>query len=290
VEDPDFQAALASLPRDLRPKGCADRRLRRPVVAALIAGTLAVLLFLWFVAIPVGGDAVGNALPDEYGKAITTTLVDGMLARYPQDHHATGQLADFAEAVGLPRAEDIEFYVVNSSQTNAFAVMGGRIFVHKPILGIPQSSEEFAALLFHEYAHLKLKHTGRATMRSLASFMLVSVLLGDTSGAAAVLLQNLDTLQNLNYSREFESEADAMAVRMLAERGMDPEAFSRLIERLSEEREGLPGLPELFNTHPDDQVRIKAGKALATSLTGTLPSVKVDTAKAAGLWEALDWD
>ena len=51
------------------------------------------------------------------------------------------------------------------------------------------------------------------------------------------------------YSREFETEADEFALAYLAKKGIAPDAFSALLERL-ERAEGTTAGLDYFSTHP----------------------------------------
>ncbi|WP_446914219.1 M48 family metalloprotease, partial [Klebsiella pneumoniae] len=82
---------------------------------------------------------------------------------------------------------------------NAFAVPGGFIVVHDAILDEMEHHEELAGLLGHEIGHVQLRHSTKAIARSLSYYMLLSLLFGDVSGIAAVIVDNASTLNNLEY-------------------------------------------------------------------------------------------
>jgi predicted Zn-dependent protease len=69
------------------------------------------------------------------------------------------------------------------------------------------------------------------------------------------------------YSRELETEADAVGLKMMAAAGYDPTAALRLFEHLQEEIE-LTGVQEsfFFGTHPSVETRIKNIETLLMEL------------------------
>jgi predicted Zn-dependent protease len=48
--------------------------------------------------------------------------------------------------------------VVASAEVNAFALLGGQVFVTRGMLGFVESEAELAAVLGHEIAHVDLRH------------------------------------------------------------------------------------------------------------------------------------
>jgi predicted Zn-dependent protease len=227
-------------------------------------------------------------MPKEIESLVGRSLEDSLVTKYPADKEKTALLHRYAAAIGLPDAEKLRFHVVASAQVNAFAVMGGSIFVFEPMLDTVESSDEFAALLFHEYAHVKNRHTSRTTMRTLAAYLFLSVIINDTSGIVAALMQNLETLQSLDYSRDFEREADAEAVLMLAERGMDHDAFAVLMEHLDAETSDTFRMTEFLSSHPDAQERINSARSLAEKYRITPPSATVAVGDHRAIWAELE--
>lgn len=287
VRDGEFRSALNTIPAPLLPRGAREKSPGNGLVLGLLAGMLGLLLLTWFVIIPELGDAVGRSMPPELEETLSGSLVESLAARYNIDDEKTAVLYRYAAAIGIPDVEKLDFFVCESSTANAFAVIGGSIFVLKPMISELESSEEMAALLFHEYAHLKNRHTARATMRSLASYLFISLILNDSSGLVAVVLQNLDTLQRLDYSRDFEREADADAIRMLHERGLDTEGFAKLMNRLAELSEDRLEIPEILSTHPEEQARINSAAALAESLKADASAESIPLGDHQMLWQEL---
>ncbi len=287
VRTPGLRQALLTLPETSRPKGVRESRRTLGFIAALVTGLAAFIALSWLVLIPEIGDWLGNAMPKEWENQISRSLEDSLIKEYSLDESKTSILYEYAATVGIPEVENIRFYVCESAQTNAFAVMGNAIFVFTPMLSTVKSSDEFAALLFHEYAHIKFRHTSRATMRTLASYYLLSLLISDTSGIIAAVMSNLDTLQQLKYSRDFEKEADAHAALMLAERGLNPKALVTLLENLQKVTSDLPKTFEILSTHPDDKERINTLLALSAKYQVEKIPTNLSIGNHQALWEKL---
>jgi len=123
------------------------------------------------------------------------------------------------EAADGPPRKDIDFFVVQDDTINAFALVGGHVGVHSALILLTQNESELAGVLGHEITHILQKHQarmmtgmGRMQWASLAAIAL-AVLAGKSSGgnvgdAALVSAGALQAQTMLDYSREYEREAD----------------------------------------------------------------------------------
>lgn len=155
---------------------------------------------------------------------------------------------------------DFQFYVVNDSMINAFALPGGHVFVTRGIMLGLEDEAELAGLLGHEVAHVFARHSAeRMTETALMNIpvaMLASV--EETQGVAAVGMVAVQIL-GLSYSRSDESESDTFGMRFAARAGYHPAGVIGVMQMLddhSAERGGSP--PEFLSTHPDPGNRVAA--------------------------------
>lgn len=66
------------------------------------------------------------------------------------------------------------------------------------------------------------------------TYGLLSLLVGDVSGIASLIVLNANELLNMSYSRAFEQEADREGVKLMVKRGVDPEGMVLLLKQLKE--------------------------------------------------------
>ena len=169
------------------------------------------------------------------------------------------QIAAHASLRGVP----IAVHLVQNPQLNAFAVPGGHITFHTGLLLAAENEDELAAVMAHEIAHISQRHLPRmvakmeASRLPAAAAILASIVVGGQAGLAGLTVANAALLSNqLAYTREFEREADAIGIRLLAESGYDPAAMAGFFGKL----EGPSGLgdegPEFLRTHPLSYTRI----------------------------------
>lgn len=221
-------------------------------VTVLILIALGGLAALYFFAVPFLGDLIGANLPYSMEQKLGSFLGDAMLDKNVK---RSENLTRFAAQLKLDPKYPLEIlYSSDTEVTNAFALMGGKIVVYQPILSLTKSPEELAGLLAHEYGHIRLKHSSRSIIKSMLGYFIISILINDMSGLSAVLLQNADSLRNLQYSRQMEEEADKFGLKLLEESGINPEGMPSLFKQF--EKLERSKLPEFLVTHPNTKSRI----------------------------------
>jgi predicted Zn-dependent protease len=145
---------------------------------------------------------------------------------------------------GLP----IEVEVLPGSAINAFATLGGRIYVFDGLIRQAQSPEELAGVLAHEIEHVRQRHILQGVISSVLTWGALS-----TAGAAA-MSPGPDAaylLLTLKFSRDQEAEADELGLQRLRRARVDPLALARFFTRLGR----LPSPPPLLSNHPASGTR-----------------------------------
>ena len=257
VRDPGIVPVLrAGLPRASLFRSPFQTWIATPGRYALtLAIALGALAGAFFVLVPWGGDAIAASLPPDLERASGLALKNRLIEGFGVTSRVTTAMQEFWEALDLP-TQPTEVTVVDDGTTaNAFALMGGQIVVYQALVDLAQSPDELAGVLAHEAAHGELHHSARLIGRSLAGAFLLSYLLGDPTGITGAILGNVDTLRQLQFSREMEAEADAWAVKALQGK-TDTKALGRLLTRL--DRHPLPAWASFLGNHPGtpDRVRV----------------------------------
>ena len=164
--------------------------------------------------------------------------------------------------------QDFEFFVLKDSTLNAFAMPGGYIGVHTGLLLAAQSESELASVLAHEISHVTQHHLARQlSAQSQAQLpMLLSLAVailaarssnGDVAAGAMMAGQAAGIQQQLNYSRDFEREADRLGLRLLEQSGFDTRGMASFFERLQKfGRVYDNNAPGYLRTHPLTTERI----------------------------------
>lgn len=171
------------------------------------------------------------------------------------------RLASSPAADGYPYS----FTVINEPGINAFALPGGPVFVYADLIEAADNEAQVAGVIAHEIAHVALRHgTNQASKSQL--IQLPAVLAGAVIGDGSLLGQlgqlgiglGVNSIL-LRYSRDAETEADALGARLMAEAGYNPIEMARFFEKL--EAEGDSRAPQFLSSHPNPGNRMKAIEA-----------------------------
>ncbi|NNU17482.1 M48 family metallopeptidase [Parvularcula sp. ZS-1/3] len=167
-----------------------------------------------------------------------------------------------------------EVLVFEDQSLNAFALPGGKIGIHTGILDLMQNDAQLAAVVGHEIAHVKYRHSGERYSQNIVASGLIGVAsvaagMGCDGTAAerrsceqragvAVQALGLGAIYGaiLPYSRKHELEADTGGVRYMARAGYDSCEAIRFWQRMQAASAGQARPPEFASTHPASQTRI----------------------------------
>lgn len=163
--------------------------------------------------------------------------------------------------------QDFEFFALKDASLNAFAMPGGFIGVHTGLITAAQSESELASVLAHEISHVTQRHLARmvskqsqsqlATLLSLGLAILASRSNPDAAIGAAIAGQAAGIQQQLNYSRDFEREADRLGLQLLERANFDIRGMGSFFDRLQKfGRLYENNAPGYLRTHPLTTERI----------------------------------
>lgn len=165
--------------------------------------------------------------------------------------------------------QDFEFFMLRDATLNAFAMPGGFIGVHSGLIMAAQSESELASVLAHEISHVTQHHLARqlgaqsqAQLPMLLS-LAVAILAarshagGDVAQGALMAGQAAGIQTQLNYSRDFEREADRLGIQLLERSSFDTRGMASFFERLQKfGRLYENNAPGYLRTHPLTNERI----------------------------------
>jgi predicted Zn-dependent protease len=162
--------------------------------------------------------AADSRIADDYGGV----YADDKLAAWLTD---LGQR--LAAKTGRPDLR-FTFAILDSPAVNAFSTREGSIFVTRGLLALGNSDAEIAGVLGHEIGHVVAGDRARRTAPSRGDgFLNLLAGLADWSGFRRGLAD-----QAAQFSQDQEYEADAYAIRIVAEAGYDPRALAAFLGAL----------------------------------------------------------
>ena len=160
--------------------------------------------------------------------------------------------------------------IVPSATPNAFATgRNPKNAVVAATTGIMSvlDDNELEGVMAHEMAHVELQHSMRNLVEMVGLYGIISAVLGDVSGIAAILVNNAPYLMQMKFSRDHEREADAMGFQYLMKANIDPRGMVAFFEKIQKEHDeaGAPdmdGALSMLSTHPATKERIANLNAL----------------------------
>lgn len=235
--------------------GCGSCLLKLFILFFIIFIALSSLIYFYTDGIKNLGDFIVEQLPAEFDKEIGQELHKEILSEYKEDKKGSILLMEFFHELNLDK--ETRVHVLKSNEFNAFAIPGNNIYIFSNVLEEIESSEELAALLVHEYAHIKYRHGMKNLAEALLRNLITEVFFKEDKGLKT-LVENANLLLTLENSREMEIESDLEAFRYFREKKLNKKGLVDLYKRLEEIQEkSLDDIPAYLSTHPDSRERYK---------------------------------
>jgi predicted Zn-dependent protease len=142
------------------------------------------------------------------------------------------------------------FQVVDDRSVNAFATMGGFVYINTGLMQAAANEAELASVIAHEIGHI----AGRHSIGQMRNVALSRGLMSAAGLQANTIVQlGVQLAVNLPNSRESELEADRMGLTTLTRAGYAPAAMVSFMKKLGRQG-GAP--PAILSTHPANNERV----------------------------------
>lgn len=167
--------------------------------------------------------------------------------------------------ISLPDDITVDVNYIKDSTTNAFATLGGKIFIHHKLAESLPNENALAMVIAHEIAHIKHRDPivalSRGTIVSLFLFTLTGF---STDRLMGNLLTETGTLSMLSFNRNQEKRADELALTALAKHYGHVNGANALFDIfIKNQRQVDKYIPEFFSTHPLSENRMDEIQKLA---------------------------
>ncbi len=237
----------------------------RATLAACVAlVALCAAAFLW--GVPLAAQGVVAALPESVDRLVgdtawksmqnqffkPTALSDARQAELRRAFANTAARARLSQALPDMRLE----FRASTVGPNAFALPGGTIVLTDEMVELAKGDDNLLmGVLGHEMGHVLHRHSMRMVVQASLIGAATGLAFGDFSSTLAAAPA---ILGQLAYSRDFEREADAEALRVLRANGLGGKTMVVFFERLQawQRDHGHGGVPALLSSHPVDDERI----------------------------------
>ncbi len=164
----------------------------------------------------------------------------------------------------------IKLSVIDSPVLDAFATVGGYVFMTTGILEQADDEEEIAGVLGHEFSHVGRRHVAKSIEKgkpinwAMLGALLVGMLIPSPAAKAAVMTGGMGAGQYavLKFTREMEAEADRFGVATCEKAGYNGAGSAEFLKKMA--ATGLDKmLPQYLLTHPYSEDRVITIRQLA---------------------------
>ncbi len=155
------------------------------------------------------------------------------------------------------------FYVVNDKAINAFATLGGRVYVHTGLIAATTSEAQLASVMGHEIGHIVGRHGLENVKKAqkLGMFAvgatIVGAIFGGQGGAQAG--EAIGSLVAggflMKHSREAEREADFLGLYNIKNAGYNTGGMVEMFQMLQQVTKGGGSMGSILASHPDPRER-----------------------------------
>ena len=175
--------------------------------------------------------------------------------------------------------------VLDADEINAMALPGGFFYVNTGLILAADEEAELTGVMAHETAHVCAHHAAREMTRmyyaEIGSVPLMIFTQGTWTGYGIYEASQLAVpLTFLQFSRNFEAEADYLGLQYMYKAGYDPQAFITIFEKLDALEKHKPGaISKAFSDHPATLDRIAHSEDEIATIMPPRPDYVVTTSE-----------
>ncbi|WP_036484813.1 M48 family metallopeptidase [Myxosarcina sp. GI1] len=189
------------------------------------------------------------------GKEINQQLINSGQARLYRGR----AINNYVDSIGQRLAKTSQrpdlpytFQVVNDKSINAFATMGGFVYINTGLMLAADNEAELASVIGHEIGHIVGRHAVEQMRQRAVSQGLLSAAGLDRSQAVQIGVELAVSRPN---SRSDELEADRLGLENLKQAGYAPAGMIGFMQKLLQKGGSVPSF---LSTHPATKERIQA--------------------------------
>lgn len=198
------------------------------------------------------------------GQQIDQQLIEGGTVKLYENE----AIASYITQVGSRLAKKSDrpnipytFQVVDDESINAFATMGGFVYVHTGLLEKASNEAELAGVMAHEIGHI----VGRHAIENMRKAAVTQGLLTATGLDTQKIIQlGVQLVYNLPNSRKAELQADRLGLENSKRAGYAPIGMLTFMKKLMESSSEAP---EFLSNHPATGDRLAALQAAVNPAT-----------------------
>ncbi|WP_373524955.1 M48 family metallopeptidase [Nostoc sp.] len=188
----------------------------------------------------------------DIGKQINQEILGSQVKLY-----RNSEVNSYVEQIGRRLAANSDrpnlpftFQVVEDNAINAFATLGGYVYVHTGLLKAADNEAELASVIAHEIGHIGGKHLVKQMRQKAIASGLASATGLDRNTAVGI---GVELALNRPRSRQDEFDADKRGLRTLTRAGYAQSGMVTFMQKLLKKGGSVP---TFLSTHPGTSDRI----------------------------------
>ncbi|QLG45075.1 M48 family metallopeptidase [Costertonia aggregata] len=182
-----------------------------------------------------------------YKKYLLSGKIDNKNGAYPKAQEILKNLVKYADRKNV----SYQLNILDSEDINAFATLGGYLYITKGLINFVDSYDELAFIIGHEIAHEDKLHTQRKITKLTLSTNLMNMTKMQGFNEIA---QKINGTLSAPFDQIDEYESDSFGFEMAKKAGYDVNRFADFFKKLEKyEKQDL--LEKLTRTHPFSEHR-----------------------------------
>lgn len=230
------------------------------LVTTIILGTVTPVKAVPWIELLIRGaqivqlSSISDSQEVELGSQINQELINSGQAKIYNNQ----KINNYINRIGQELAQQSDrpdipytFQVVDDDSINAFATMGGYVYINTGLMQKAENEAELASVIAHEIGHIVGRHSiEQMKERAIAQGALSAAGL-DRSQAVQI---GVELAVNRPNSRQDELEADKFGLDNLTDAGYAPSGMVSFMRKLLEQGSSVP---TFLSTHPATDERIE---------------------------------
>lgn len=221
--------------------------LGQPVMAQAISWGDLILRGIQVVQLSSMSDNQEVAIGRQINESLTSRQF--RLYRDPELNRYVNQIGQRLAAQSSRPKIPYTFQIVDDPSVNAFATMGGFVYLHTGLLKLADNEAQLASVVGHEIGHIAAKHAVKQMRETAIARGLLGATGLDRSTAVNIGVELAVKRPN---SRNDEYEADQLGLRTLGRAGYAQIGMVDFMGKLLRQR----SVPTFLSTHPATSDRI----------------------------------
>ena len=202
------------------------------------------------------------SIEEEIALGKEVSVQAGQILRIVRNQEVGAYLNQIASEIGLQSHWSglrYTVHVINEPDLNHFSMPGGQIFLYRGMIETLASTDQLAAVIAHEIAHIAARDGIERLSAKYGWAVAAQSVIGQNPEIARQLFLNLYTKDTiLDYPKPVEREADRKCATYLSKADFDPKGLSEMLRILRQAEANHPSLVRLLRkTHASSSSRYR---------------------------------